>query len=60
MADREQPIAVVVNEETISLRETLTAAKWRKELQFLRDAAEDALIRQEAARRGIEVSGDAL
>jgi putative peptide maturation system protein len=53
-------IAATVNGETITLQEALTAAKWREQLEFLQNTVEDVLIRQEAVRRGIDVSEEEL
>jgi peptidylprolyl isomerase len=48
--------ALEVNGEGIRLADLLALAAWRGELRFLQSATDAALIRQEAARRGIGVT----
>jgi putative peptide maturation system protein len=53
-------VAIEVNGETADLLEVLRVAKYWGELGFLQRVVNTLLIRQEAARRGIEVSDDEL
>lgn len=60
MASLDEHLAILVNGEAVSLGEVLRTAKWRKQLQFIREAADATLVRQQAAKRGIGVSDDEL
>ena len=58
--DLNQCTALEVNGEPLSLAEALRLASWREQLGFLREAADGVLIRQQAAQRGIEITGAEL
>lgn len=60
MADLSEMTAVEVNGEAVSLAETVRAAKCAGLLQFVERAVDAALIRQEAARRGIGATDEEL
>ena len=53
-------IALEVNGEAVGLAEVLRLAKFSGNLKFLQDSIDAALVRQAAARQGVEVSGDEL
>jgi parvulin-like peptidyl-prolyl isomerase len=53
-------IALEVNGDGVRLADLLALAAWNGELRFLRSATDAALIRQEAARRGIAVTNAEL
>ncbi|HEV2765678.1 MAG TPA: peptidylprolyl isomerase, partial [Pyrinomonadaceae bacterium] len=52
--------ALEVEGETVSLRDVLRLAKFAGDLKFLQDAIDAELIRQAAARHGVEVSDKEL
>jgi len=60
MSDLSEYVALEVNGEELSLDDVLLTAKGHGSLQFLQEAIDAAIIRQEAARRAIEVSDDEL
>ena len=60
MTNRGEQVAVEVNGESISLAETVRAAKCAGLLQFVERAVDAALVRQAAGRRGIEATDDEL
>lgn len=60
MSDLTEYIALEVNGEEISLYDVLLRAKESGKLEFIREAINAAIIRQEAAPRGIEVSDEEL
>lgn len=53
-------VALIVNDETITLAELLSAAQFRGQLGFLQAIADAALIRQAAAQQGIEIADEEL
>ena len=53
-------VALEVNDEHIGLASVLRQAKFTRQLQFFHDAVDAALIRQAAARQGLEVSDEEL
>lgn len=53
-------VALVVNGEQIALEEVLSGAKFNGRMQFLEDAVDAAIVRQEAAQQGIEVTAEEL
>ena len=55
-----QSTALQVNGEEISLADVIHSAAWRGQLQFLETAADNALIRSEAAQRGLQASDEEL
>ena len=60
MTSLSEQAAIEVNGEAVSLRDVLRVAKWRAQLEFVREATDAALVRQAARERGIEVSDDEL
>lgn len=60
MTSLSQFTALEVNGEQLSLVDVLRLAKWQGQLAFLQAAADLALIRQQAAQRGIEILGNEL
>lgn len=58
MSNSDKQVALEVNGEQIELAEVLRLAKLNGRLQFLRDAVDAALIRQGAAKRGIEATDE--
>lgn len=60
MTDLGEVTAVEVNGEAISLAEVVRAAKCAGLLQFVERAVDAALVRQAAARRGVEATGEEL
>src|SRR5437016_2855984 len=60
MADLSQIPAVTIGEETVSLADALRRAKWRRQLGFLRQAADDAIILMAIRQSGIQVSDEEL
>ena len=60
MSDLSEYVALEVNGEELSLHDVLLTAKGQGSLQFLQEAIDAAIIRQEAASRAIEVSDDEL
>src|SRR6476660_745868 len=60
MSDLSEYVALEVNGEDISLYDVLLPAKGSGNLNFLQEAINAAIIRQEAARLAIEVSDEEL
>jgi len=60
MSDLSEYVALEVNGEEFSLSEVLLTAKGNGSLEFLQEAIDAAIIRQEAAERAIEVSDEEL
>jgi len=60
MSDLSEYVALEVNGEEISLYDVLLPAKGDGNLEFLQEAINAAIIRQEAARLAIEVSDEEL
>ena len=60
MSDLSEYVAIEVNGEEISLFDLLLPAKGNGNLEFLQEAINAAIIRQEAARLAIEVSDQEL
>ena len=60
MSDLFEYVALEVNGEEISLYDVLLPAKGSGNLEFLQEAINAAIIRQEAARHAIEVSDEEL
>lgn len=53
-------VAIEVNGEEVSLYDVLTLAKLNDQLQLINDGIDAAIVRQAAAKRGINVSDDEL
>ena len=60
MAGLNDHVALEVNGEQVDLASVLRGAKLRGRLQLLHDAVDAALIRQAAARQGLEVTDEEL
>src|SRR5262245_4033655 len=60
MSDLSEYVALEVNGEEFNLYEILLTAKGNGSLEFLQEAIDAAIIRQEAAERAIEVSDEEL
>ena len=60
MSDLSEDVALEVNGEEFSLYDVLLTAKGNGSLEFLQEAIDAAIIRQEAAQRSIEVSDEEL
>lgn len=60
MTDLSELTAAEVNGERVGVADALRQAKFAGRLQFLLDAVDGALVRQGAAKRGIEVTGEEL
>lgn len=60
MSELSEYVALEVNGEEISLYEVLLTAKGNGRLEFLQEAIDAAIVRQEAGQRAIEVSDEEL
>lgn len=60
MTSLSEHVALVVNGEAVGLAVVLRLAKFAGKLEFLRDSIDAALVRQAAARMGLEATGDEL
>lgn len=60
MVNLSECVAIEVNGEEVSLYDVLTLAKLNGQLQLISDGIDAAIVRQAAAKRGIEISDDEL
>ena len=60
MVNFSECVAIEVNGEEVSLYDVLSSAKLNGSLQLISDAIDAAIVRQGAAKKGIEVSDDEL